>query len=134
MLITELFEAIKLRGFSSDNRAITFIEEFEKMSTPNPLNDRERILHDTGVTLVVNSFKNNSVHLSDIRSIVKGNGSKCLQEICMLADKHRVTIDLFAKGYGDTPTSVLKSWYEKFGFEQHETYSDGYEMIRKPFD
>ncbi len=82
---------------------------------------------------MVDSHKNNSIHLSDIRSIVKGNGSKCLNEICMLADKHRVTIDLFAKG--DTPTSVLKSWYERYGFVQNGTeYSDGYEMIRKPFD
>ncbi len=74
---------------------------------------------------MVDSHKNNSIHLSDIRSIVKGNGSKCLNEICMLADKHR----------GDTPTSVLKSWYERYGFVQNGTeYSDGYEMIRKPFD
>ncbi len=61
-------------------------------------------------------FDAHTVHLSDIQSHVRGEGTKAMDYICALADAHGVTIELTAMGYGKTPTPRLVRWYQGFGF------------------
>lgn len=57
----------------------------------------------------------------------KGTGTKILEEICKLADKHQIclTLDTAAKSKvrgewkGTTSTARLQRLYKKFGFEHH---------------
>lgn len=62
----------------------------------------------------------------------KGYGSRTMEKIVNLADKHSVSIHLIASPSGEMKMSEdeLRSWYSRFGFTAFDEYSQ--RMIRKP--
>lgn len=55
--------------------------------------------------------------LSMIESFEPGAGSAAMSRLVDLADRHGVTIDLYAKGFDRVPTDKLVGWYQRYGFE-----------------
>jgi hypothetical protein len=125
---------IKLRGMGAareDNRkhGQAFIKDLDSVSTVHPFNDK---LHVIGNAHVHVSYDGDGIHIHDIVSFEQGSGAgtKALQVLIKLADKHNLSLNLTAKGYASTKTSQLKKWYKKFNFEHDEAGSQ--EMTRKP--
>lgn len=119
---------IKLGGTSTPSNVDQFFDELTSVTKQHPFNNKARILGNTAVELY---YANGSVHLSDIQSfnIGSGAGTEAMEYLVSLADKHRVTLDLFAVGYASVPTKKLIAWYKKFGF----VVDDGKDyMVRKP--
>jgi hypothetical protein len=122
----DLFETgvIKLRGFKvpEDNSpAKAFMRDVREQCYVNPLNDRALVWNNCAVlTLEISpSEPNTSVELKDIRAIEKGGGAKAMTMLCALADRHRVELYLYAKGYAHVPTANLVVYYKQFGFTDH---------------
>ncbi len=131
---------IKLAGFGKPrdtNGVKAFMEEFYSITKENPFNPR-RVVYGSASLEV--SIWDNMIHVSDIQSHEKGSGQKALRMLCDLADKHRVKIELTAKGYAHTPTSSLVNLYKSYGFmkisELEDDYfddeDDGIDMMRYP--
>ena len=107
-------------------------KEFERISTPNPINERERLIGPPlgGVTMSVDAGE---IHISDLRSIQRGGGREAMTAVLEIADEHGMTVGLHAVP-GESPagkkmTKVkLRAWYEGFGFKPDR----GDYMIRAP--
>lgn len=133
--ITEV--TIKLAGFGpkkgteSDGSQERFMEAIRTVTEPNPINPRERMFPGAAVKMKIFG---KSVDIDDIRSTTRGGGRAALRQICDLADEHRVTLCLYAKGYAHTPTEKLIELYQSFGFvidpDWHD--EDGQQMERRP--
>lgn len=118
---------IKLRGFGTrkinpDAPATKMRREVEALCELNPLNDDQLVYQNVAVLQLVRVIEDDdhSVGLKDIRAISPGGGKQALNMLCALADKHNVTITLYAKGYANVPTKALVPYYCKFGFEPEE--------------
>lgn len=111
-----------------------FMDELYNLSQDHPFSHRKRVIGEAVVEVYTDGA--NGIRLSDITSNTPGHGTKAMQLLCDLADKHKVTITLYAKGYADTPSSKLVEWYKRFGFVVDEEYfpdnDDEAEMIRHP--
>lgn len=149
MLLCDLFEAdekrLKIRLTSQptgETPVSRFMAEFRARTQESMFNARQRVFGMAVVELSPSiDDRENGIHIGDMVSNTPGEGSKALAFICDLADAHRVTLDLCAKGYAKTPTEKLVEWYGRYGFIPDETYleyhpgddlSDGLDMIRHP--
>jgi hypothetical protein len=117
-----------------------FIDEWNTMTEANPINPRLRLLGGAMIRLAPGFHdREHTVDIGDIQSRRAGAGTAAMRAICELADKHVVRLELYAKGYADTPTSVLVKWYEKFGFSYaydsidiDDLGDEGVDMWRSP--
>jgi hypothetical protein len=117
-----------------------FMNEYYEATSDHPFSRNARVFNNTSA-LEVRPF-GNGVHISDVLALEKrkGAGKQAMQFLCVLADKHAVTLDLTAKAYLDKRSSPetmgtkeLKNWYVKLGFvSQGGSDLDGYDMERKP--
>ena len=112
--------------------AQAFMKRFEDESVAHPLN-QARILDNCQVECHPTNG-NRGIHISDIRSFIKGAGTIALKHLCSIADLYGTPMSLVAKGYADTPTKVLVRWYVENGFVMSGFGSDndGYRMLREP--
>ena len=106
-----------------------FKEVFAKTKA-NPFDGKVRVYKDIGM-FEIYKFRG-MVHLSSIDSFEPGQGygNEMMKFLTELADKHKVTMDLDPKPYGNKylNTQQLKKMYKKFGFKNSEDYG----MIRVP--
>lgn len=120
---------IKLRGMSANSPATKMMTAFEAATKKHPLSAKKRVLGSAFAELRVDG--DNLIHISDIQSKVRGDGTKLMKLITDLADEYKVTLSLTAFGYEDTPTKALKKWYENLGFNALSgDDKDGYYMTR----
>lgn len=133
---------IQLGSNKPNPRVQLAYDEFVENSEENPFNPRVRIFQNSKIEL--KAYKN-CLHLSDIQAMFprKGGGTAAMKYLCDLADKYHVKIELLAKSYTDDHMSTrqLKSWYERFGFEEDNNHDpdeyygnddDGWDMVRHP--
>lgn len=144
MLISELFSMpltetrIVLRGGPTGETPVSrFMAEFVARTQESMFNHRQRVFGMAVIELSPSiNDRSSGIHIDDLLSNVKGEGTKALAMICELADAHGVTLDLFAMGYAKTPTAKLIEWYRRFGFiPDPDSIGDeveGMDMIRKP--
>lgn len=101
---------------------LSFITEFDELTHPNPLNNRESVW-DRTVCFEVSIF-DGCIRLSNIRSLDPGHGFGTLGLIWLttLADKHDVAISGTIIPTGDKnqkgrlSKTALKKWYARHGF------------------
>jgi hypothetical protein len=134
MLSVPMDGPIKLTGFGSDSRADPadveqFLDEWEGMTSPNPMVRGQRIYGDAVISL---DNWGGAIKITDIRSLKKGAGSIAMTAVCQLADRHGVPLELYAKGYADVPTEKLVPFYRRFGFEISGDSGEGVDMFRDP--
>lgn len=130
----------------NDNE-IAFVAEMKSISQKNPMlgdDDARVIVYDqAGRELVLFNFYfyADGVVLDSLKAMPgkKGLGARFMEQMCGIADKHKVTLKLSAepKGYGPERISVnkLKQFYKRFGFKvtTQKPGTNGYcIMIRKP--
>lgn len=117
-------EVVRLKLGGGDNsRAKAFIQDLDDLSDPHPFHPRQRIIGGATVEVSPTSGRN-QVHLHDVLSLEpnKGHATRTMGVLKKLADKHSVTIDLFAKAYSNSPSHItdteqLVQWYQRLGFE-----------------
>lgn len=114
------------------------LDDYEAATQPHPFNNRGRLTSDMVLTELYTRGPN--VRISAIASLGergKGAGSRALQQITALADRHGVTLELGAKpfrvgGSGKRLTAAqLKRWYARHGFVAARHDAPG-EMVRAP--
>jgi hypothetical protein len=101
-----------------------FVKEYRSKTGANFVNPRERYWPLPEDVLVLTELwphkDRDAVHLATIRSDVRGGGhaSGVLRQICDMADKHGVTLDLDVKPFGRGGLSKrdLAAWYARYGF------------------
>lgn len=122
---------IKLSGFSNDSnkKSSGFMQDLDDSSKTHPINHKARIIGGAHVHV---SPHNGMIHIHDIQSHSPGSGAgtKALEHLKDLADKHAVKLHINAKGYAVTKTSQLKKWYKKHGFTHDSNNSES--MTREP--
>lgn len=137
----EINEVLKLRGFGSvpvdlNSPSTKFIRAVEAECPTNPLNDRALVFNNKAVfVLRRNRVSDSTVELQDIRAMQRGGGAECMKYLCGLADSFGVTLELYAYGYDNVPTSQLVKYYTKFGFSIERrgmNNEDGVDMKRSP--
>ena len=112
---------------------LAYMEDFRAGTQPNPLGARDRVWG--GEVLVEIRPFDKRIHISDIMSLHRGQGygSKALQWLCSLADKHGVAMSLTPSAFGsenaqELDDEQLKAWYTRHGFKPHR----GSLMVREP--
>lgn len=106
-----------------------FMADYRQGTWANPINPRERVLAEDAI-MEVRPF-DGRIHLSFIRAVEKGQGggSKGLDFLCALADKHGVEMDLEPEKVGQGLSNAeLKKWYQSRGFKSQR----GAVMVRVP--
>jgi len=129
---------IKLRGMSNvAGKSDDFLDEYHSTTHEHPFDSRSRV-HDEGATTELSRDGSDGIHMHDIRSLTPGGGSKTLENLKALADKHGVKISGTAKAYSQSSkypmdTEKLAGWYKKRGFSvgDGDKY-DGYEVSYSP--
>ena len=125
---------IKLGKTAPDEGAasLAFMAELWKDTTEHPTNRIKRIVQ--GAQVEIKPKGNSTVRISDILSHVKGAGTKAMNQICSLADKHGVFIELSAMPYDNRMSmEELVDWYKRFGFSVTDDLDDiSTEMMRTP--
>lgn len=95
-----------------------FMEELFEETWGNPLNPDERIIGAESSISIRSS--GGEIWLDSIRAFdtSQGAGNKALKFVLELADKHGVTLNLFAEPFGERGLSRrdLVKWYERNGF------------------
>src|SRR5438309_11426029 len=96
------------------------MDEFTKLTAPNPANRRERLWNQVAC-FQVHGYPAR-VHLSNIRAISPGNGdgTRALLWFTSLANKHGVSIIGEAEPTDIEPLlnkTALKRWYRRHGFK-----------------
>lgn len=120
-------------GAQGGSGADAFFEDLDAAGFRNPMNDRENILgSEAGVEI---SKTSDGLRLHSVRSFAtkSGAGTRAMQTVMDLADKHGLKIEGTAKAFKtsqkDTLSSVqLKKWYTKLGF----TVKVNGDMVRMP--
>ena len=115
--VIEPTRTITLKGFGKreGTAASRFIQAWEGSTEHSMFNPNHRMHGMAAVE--VKQVGTDTVRISDIMSNTRGEGSRAMKELCWLADKYDVEIELSAMGYGKTPTPRLVGWYQRFGFE-----------------
>jgi t-SNARE complex subunit (syntaxin) len=132
-----IYEAVIKLGGASDG-AKNFMDELHSTTEAHPWDPRIRIIN--GNVTVEASKIGNTIHLHDIVSHAprSGAGTKALNHLKALADKHGVELEGVAKGYTDeggriSSSNRLKKWYIKNGFTaSYGSAEDGYDISYKP--
>lgn len=117
---------IKLGGSSGVSAKIkAFLKDLDTSSQNNPFNNKTHVIGNAEVHV---SPDTDGIHIHDIRSFEQGSGAgtKALEHLIKLADKHSLKLNLIAKGYASTSTSQLQKWYKRYGFVSDE---DDYSMM-----
>jgi hypothetical protein len=129
---------IKMRGGANTARkSDDFLDEYHASTSEHPFDSRSRV-HDEGATTELSRDGGSGIHMHDIRSLTPGGGSKTLETLKALADKHGVTISGTAKAYSQSSkypmdTKKLAGWYKKRGFSVGDgDKHDGYEVSYSP--
>ena len=121
---------ITLRGHGGDRKRVeNAVAEFLRKTKPHPMDNKASIV---GNAVMHISPSGDGIHVHDIYSLDKGSGAgtKAMEFLVDIADKHEVKIHLFADGYSDTSSSDLRRWYSRFGFVPNR--QDPSEMVRPP--
>jgi hypothetical protein len=110
---------IILGGSKSHPGLKAFMADFAAGTEQNPLAGFERIWNASAGFEV--SIFNGAIRLAAIRSLErsKGHGSRALDWLCELADRHGVAISAKVSPFGDGPkldTKQLRAWYRRRGF------------------
>jgi len=120
-----------------------FMKEYQKLSSQNPLNPRERYWYmgksDSGKHCMVMTELNpwgTLIHLSNINTVpageceAKGYASAVMNKIVKLADQANITLSLDPSPFGSERLGArdLEAWYRKVGFKQSESG----DWIREP--
>ena len=101
-----------------------FMKEFWDKTAPHPFDHTQRIYNNETI-LQLRPWRggpggSESVHLNWIQALEpkEGQGTRAMQFLSNLADKHQVLLDLNAvpKGQNKMPVAKLKNFYRKFGF------------------
>lgn len=114
-------ERIKLTGkFGGTKPSEEFMDELHDTTSEHPFDEKSRVFGNHA-SLHISRDGSSSVRLHDIRSLHPGGGSKALDHIKALADKHGVTISGHAKAYSKSSkypmsTKELGGYYKKRGF------------------
>jgi hypothetical protein len=129
---------IRLRGGANTARkSDDFLDEYHASTHEHPFDSRSRV-HDEGATTELSRDGGSGIHMHDIRSLTPGGGTKTLETLKALADKHGVTISGTAKAYSQSSkypmdTKKLAGWYKKRGFSVGDgDKHDGYEVSYSP--
>lgn len=116
-----------------------FMREWWHMTEGHPFVRGMRLTGGVGVELRPYKYEG-TIHISSIMSFEQknaGQASAVLKKICDLADKHKMTLDLFVKPIKnagardgqDLNARQLKGWYARHGFKPSKR---GGEMVREP--
>jgi len=133
--ITE--DKIKLGTKKPSGNVDGFFKDLYDSTQEHPFNSRERLYGMVGIHA---SPSGGGVHLHDIVNYGEsgqGHGTRTLQHLKSLADKHGITISGIAKAYSNNPkhitkTKALVGWYKKHGFEAGSgNKDDGYPISYK---
>lgn len=99
-----------------------FIEDFAALGYWNPIFDRELVIRNE-VAVKVFPQTDGAINIESIRAFQpqQGAGTRVMQDLIRLADKHHVVLMGYAKRFptgtsGTLTTAQLKTWYRKFGF------------------
>lgn len=129
---------IKLTGkFGSSRPSEDFVDELEDTTSEHPFEERSRIFGDHA-TLHVSRDGPSSIRLHDIRALQPGGGTKALEHLKSLADKHGVAINGSAKAYTKSSkypmsSKQLAGYYKRRGFSVGQGNSDdGYQIKYAP--
>ena len=111
--------------------AATFMRAYRRSTVPNPCNDRERVWGCAAIALEPRD--DDVVQLNMVRALLKqqGWGTRALQWLCQLADRHGCTLVGRIVPTGKLPRlnkCQLKRWYTQHGFT---VYPDWW-MERRP--
>jgi hypothetical protein len=102
-----------------------FVRAINRATYPNPFDRCERVRRDGTAALrvtVARAGDRDCINLDGIRSLVRGQGygSHALDWLCMLADRHHVTITGVIEPFGimrpRMTTARLTAWYRRRGF------------------
>lgn len=131
MKINEVTTPVKLSGFNgqrSGNNTEAFLQDYYDNTSEHPFDNRTRV-YDNSVLKIYPM--GNQIHISDVLTLNPrtGAGTKAIQFLKTLSDKHRVKLDLTAKAYSSdnkfiTDTEQLVRWYSKLGFEIDDEFID----------
>jgi len=131
MKINEVTTPVKLSGFNSQrsgNNTEAFLQDYYDNTSEHPFNPSARVYGDSVLEIYP---MGNQIHISDVLTLNprSGGGTKAIQFLKALSDKHRVKLDLIAKAYSSdnkfiTDTENLVRWYLKLGFEIDDEFID----------
>jgi len=120
-------------GSAPDVAAESFNADLSQFGFVNPMNEREFVINNEAAVEL--SRTSNGIRLHAIRSFApkSGAGTRAMQVVMNVADKHGFTITGTAKPFdtgqkGTLKSAPLKQWYKKLGFEVD---SRG-DMVRRP--
>ena len=115
---------------SSKERAQAAVRAIHALGPPNPLNNRETLID--GVLVDVREF-DGQLWLSSIRALEKGKGagSRVLDLILRIADKHGVGVGLIPSAYDRVTMRRLRRWYTRHGFRK-DSYDPGVMVYKCP--
>jgi hypothetical protein len=116
-----------------------FIDDLVSTTQEHPFNHRVRIVNGN-VGVHVSPTSEGSMHIHDIMSYdpKSGAGTKALEHLKSLADKHNVPLEGIASGYTSEGGRIgsskqLKKWYTKHGFTASDgSEDDGYDIHYQP--
>ena len=118
-----------------------FFDEWMEVSEDNPLSRDERVFEYGSAVTLRPSVAEGVVWLDSIRSFEKGTGqgSQALKFLTEMADRHGVTLRLYARPYETEAPGLeqetLIRWYEQNGFTKEFSEQMGehsYRMTRNP--
>jgi GNAT superfamily N-acetyltransferase len=112
----------------------SFLDDIDAWGYPNPIGVSSEYVFDDAVIMEIIPKKDRGqwyAYLTGFRSFSQGQGtgSKFLQKLTGLADKHKVTMKLVAeplqvaKPMKKTPRARLVEFYKRFGFVRDESYA-----------
>lgn len=113
-----------------------FIEEFRKLGTMNPFDNRTTLLSDMDVGVEVWEFADAvNFNIATFGERSMGLGTIALRRIIDLANKHqvplRITVEPFGTRQGLTKYELLQ-WYKRHGFVVDTRYATGDVLIKDP--
>lgn len=116
-----------------------FIDDLIATTQDHPFNPRVRIINGN-VGVHVSSTSEGNIHIHDIMSYEpkSGAGTKALEHLKSLSDKHKVPLEGIASGYTSEGGRIgssrrLKKWYTKHGFTASRgNEDDGYDIHYQP--
>ena len=133
---------IKLRRMPPSDgpkKTDAFLDDLHATTQEHPFNPRVRLVNGN-VGVHVSPTSDGKIHIHDIMSYEpnSGAGTKALEHLKSLADKHNVPLEGIASGYTSEggrigSSSRLKKWYTKHGFSASDgSEDDGYDIHYQP--
>jgi hypothetical protein len=130
---------LKLKGAASPDKTNKFMDDLISTTKDHPFNHRVRIINDNVGVHVSPTYEGN-IHIHDIRSYdpKSGAGTKALEHLKSLSDKHKVPLEGTASAYTSEGGRIgssrrLKKWYTKHGFTASRgNEDDGYDIHYQP--